>query len=470
LAGLPPDAGPTGRNRSAQRPLWRNLLISVGAVLALLASTFAAGAPAQAHPRPPDRRPVIFVHGFVGSGGQFETQALRFASNGYSPDLIEALDYDSLFGVKPMEEVWNDLDAMIDRKLEESGADQVDLLGHSLGTRVSQGYLNSSPERAARVAHYINLDGFPGAAPPGGVPTLAVWGEGLEDVNFGGAENVHLSDQSHVQIASSAETFDAVYRFINDRPPRTTKIVPQWFITVAGRAILFPSNVGAEGATLQVWEVDGRTGMRRHRRPKATFTLGPDGAFGPFRASTFKHYEFAIVRDGQTHHFYMERFVRSDHLVRLLTQEPGTGLDLLREKSDTTTTMTLVRYKEFWGDQAADANDVLTIDGQNILTPPIAPRSKRLIGLFAFDAGLDGVTDLSAPIPTFVGLPFLSGADVNMVATTPPDRSIELRVEPRGDERTVNAVNVPNWASTSHHVSIHLRDFTDAEVWHFGRR
>jgi len=445
----------------------RKLLLSVCAVLALLTTTVAAGSPAGAHRRPPDRRPVVFVHGFVGSGGQFETQSLRFASNGYPIDHVVALDYDSLFGVKPMEEVWNDLDALIDRKLEETGADGVDLLGHSLGTRVSQGYLNSSPERAARVAHYVNLDGFPGAEPPGGVPTLAVWGEGNDELDFGGATNVHLPDQSHVQIASSAETFDAVYRFFNDRPPRTMKIVPQWWITLAGRAILFPSNVGAEGVRLEVWEVDGRTGMRRHHRPRATFTLGPDGAWGPFWASSFKHYEFAITRGDQTHHFYMQRFVRSDHLVRLLTQEPGTGLDALREKSDTTTSLTLLRYKEFWGDQG-DAGDVLTIDGQNILTPPIAPRAKRLIALFAFDAGLDGTTDLSAPLPAFVALPFISGADVNMVATAPPTRSIELRVEPRGDEGTVDVVNVPNWPSSTHHNSVHLRDFTDADLL-FGR-
>ena len=46
--------------------------------------------------------------------------------------------------------------------------------------------------------------------------------------------------------------------------------------------------------------------------------------------------EFAIVFPGSTHHFYSEPFVRSDHLTRLLTQMPGTGLDSLREKSDTT--------------------------------------------------------------------------------------------------------------------------------------
>ena len=40
---------------------------------------------------------MIFVHGFSGSGAQFETQARRLASNGYPAEHIEAHDYDSLF-------------------------------------------------------------------------------------------------------------------------------------------------------------------------------------------------------------------------------------------------------------------------------------------------------------------------------------------------------------------------------------
>ena len=45
----------------------------------------------------------------------------------------------------------------------------------------------------------------------------------------------------------------------------------------------------------------------------------------------------------------------------------------LREKSDTTASLTLVRYKEMWGDQGA-GSDVLTLNGTNVLTPAIAPR------------------------------------------------------------------------------------------------
>jgi len=105
-----------------------------------------------------------------------------------------------------------------------------------------------------------------------------------------------------------------------------------------------------------------------------------------------------VLWPGSTQHFYYEPFRREDRLVRLLTQVPGTGLDTLREKSAGTTNLNFVRYKELWGDQGTD-DDILTIDGTNVLTPPIAPRAKRLNALFVFDRGLDGVTDLTAPIP-----------------------------------------------------------------------
>ena len=389
----------------------RKLFLATFAVVALLGATIADSVPAGAHRSSPPRRPVIFVHGFVGSGAQFETQAMRFTSNGYRASDVAVEEYDSTFGSTTTADVWNDLDGLIARLLAESHADKVELVGHSLGTSISQGFLRSSPARAAKVAHYVNLDGFPSTSLPGGVPTLAVWGEGNSGGSITGATNVYQPDHSHVQVATAAETFDAMYRFFTGHPPKTTNLVPQRHVVLSGRAQLFPSNVGAAGQTLQVWEVDGRTGLRKGHHPKATFTVAADGSWGPFFGRSNKHYELAVLWAGSTHHFYFEPFIRSDRLVRLLTQTPGTGLDLLRQKSPTTANLIFTRYKEMWGDQGPQS-DTLTVNGLNVLTPAIAPRAKRLNALFAFDNKLDGQTDLSAPIAAFASLPFISGADV----------------------------------------------------------
>ena len=84
------------------------------------------------------------------------------------------LEYDSSAIATILPAVLAALDALIAELQAETGAAQVDLIGHSLGTTVSHNFL-ATPERAANVAHYVNIDGRTAAAPPGGVPTLALW-------------------------------------------------------------------------------------------------------------------------------------------------------------------------------------------------------------------------------------------------------------------------------------------------------
>lgn len=438
-------------------------LVTLVALLATSLATAVPADPADAHPGRdrPELRPVIFVHGGSGSAAQFETQAMRLTSNGYPADLVDALEYDSTFGTNTMEDVWTELDELVARMLAESRADQVDLLGHSLGTAVSQGYLDSSPERAAQVAHYVNIDGAQADAPPGGVDTLAVWGEGDQSRRIVGARNFRAPDQAHVQVATSAETFAEFFELFNDRPPRTTKVVPEPFgrVRLSGKANVFPSNVGADGTTLEIWRVDPDTGERISRRPRATFDIGKDGSWGPFRANRRHHYEFALIWDETTtQHYYFEPFVRSNHLIRLLTSEPGTGIDLIIDESDNHTSVNFIRYKEWWADQGQN-DDVLTIDGQSILNPATSPRSKRVNAIFAHDVGSDGVTDLSEPIPVFFGLPFITGVDLFIPASIPPDATVSFAMTARDGGGRTAVINVPNFASSRHQVTVQFRDF-----------
>jgi pimeloyl-ACP methyl ester carboxylesterase len=104
------------------------------------------------------------------SGAQYETQALRWASNGY-PQPVTAIDRTSAG--------FNDqMDAFVDALLADTGQQQVYVLAHSLGTFLMASYLNSSPERAARVAKYVSIDGVSAATCPGGVPCMGLWARG----------------------------------------------------------------------------------------------------------------------------------------------------------------------------------------------------------------------------------------------------------------------------------------------------
>ena len=100
----------------------RGIAVLVALVLALV-SGCGRPWPGGGHPgggHRPDH-PIVFVHGFAGSAAQFESQALRFTSNGYPQEWIGAIDYDSTFGLASREQVWLNLDAEIDRILAETG-------------------------------------------------------------------------------------------------------------------------------------------------------------------------------------------------------------------------------------------------------------------------------------------------------------------------------------------------------------
>jgi pimeloyl-ACP methyl ester carboxylesterase len=431
------------------------LVAAVAAALGSLTIVGAAGVAAGSDVP----RSIVFVHGFSGSGAQFETQARRFASNGYDDKSIAVVDYDSTFGSESTDQVFTRLDGIIEGLLERSGGDQVDLLGHSLGTRMMQEYLRSSPERAARVAHYVNLDGFPSGDLPGGVETLAIWGRGDPARQIVGAENVRLDDQTHTQTVTSPETFVEIYSFFNDETPKTTKILPErdGSAALSGRAVLFPQNAGVDGATLEIYEVD-ETGHRTAKRPVTTLPLRGTGQWGPFEGEGDQRYEFAIVREGAAvHHLYYEPFLRDDRWIRLLTSPPGAGIGALVTTSDKQSGLVVQRYREWWGDQG-DESDVLSVDGENVHNPANTPIDKRAIGLFLFDDEDDGASDLSAPIPTLAALPFITGADVFIPASPRGKDTISVRSTPRGGKGKVKRMDVPAWPSATDRTSIQFSE------------
>src|SRR5438309_10252277 len=202
-----------------------------GAVLALSGASAADAASSF------KQNPIVFVHGIEGTGAQFESQKMRFMSNGYPERWIDEVDYNSTRAVADKSEVDQQIDDAIAALKQRTGRSQVDVVAHSLGTSVMYDYLTNGPMAAARranVAHYVNVDG---QSQNPGVPTLAVWaGRGTPGRNMDGAENVTIPDQTHVQTCTSAETFIQYYRFrTGHRPARD--IVPQsGSIQAAGQA------------------------------------------------------------------------------------------------------------------------------------------------------------------------------------------------------------------------------------------
>jgi pimeloyl-ACP methyl ester carboxylesterase len=441
-------------------------LLGMMAVLLLAAMFVPSTAPAHADYiwHIPGTHPVVFVHGGSGSGSQFESQAQRFESNGYPADYIYAVDYDSTFSVETRQDVWTRLDQLIATIQAKTGDNQIDLIGHSRGAEMSYSYVESSPARAANVARFINLDS--GSSPkdrlPAGIPTLGIWaGRGhCVGCTVVGATNVDIPNQTHVQLATSAETFVEMYKYLVGREPATRDIVPEYPLSVelSGRAVYFPQNTGVPVAALQIWRVDAVTGRRLTAGPDATYAISGDGSWGPFRAIGGAHYEFALLRTNEpTHHFYYEPFLRSDHLIRLQTEPAGGPISTYTDSSDRQTDLIIFRNKELWGDQGAE-NDVLTVNGTNIVSPATHPIERFVNATFVFDKGADGVTNLGVPVEPFASISFLAAVDLFIPASIPPDGTVSCILWPR-DGGHPQTINIPNWASSTDKVTLQFNDY-----------
>src|SRR3954449_3311129 len=431
----------------------------VGASLACVALVLAYAQPAAAAPTSFAQNPILFVHGIEGSGSQFESQKMRFMSNGYPEKWIDELDYDSTRAVGDKSEVDAQIDAKVAALKKATGKAKVDVIAHSLGTSVMYDYMtngSSAEERRASIGRYVNVDGQQSNP---GVPTLALWaGRGDPGRSMDGATNVTIPNQTHVQTCTSAQSFVEYFKFLTGKAP-AHDIVPQTgAIELGGRVLNFPENTGLSGATVQLWKVDAN-GTRIGSAPVHSVTVGDSGDFGPLSAETGQRYEFALVRAGRpTHHLYYEPFVRSDYMIRLLESD---AISAYTGNRPGTSGAVIIRYKELWGDQGSQS-DVLKINGLSICTPDLCPISKQVNAFFAYDRNGDHQSDLSKD-PALSQLPFITGADVYVPGATPPNATVTYELLSRG-AGPARTLKVPNWESGQHTITIQWNDFEHVDT------
>jgi pimeloyl-ACP methyl ester carboxylesterase len=386
--------------------------------------------------------PIVFVHGFAGSAQQYESQAMRFVANGYPQERIIAYDHDGA-GLDTEAYVAG-VAEVVDDALASFDVDQVYLVGHSRGTGVSTTYL-SDPAQAAKVAKYVAIDGQPC---PDTVPCVAPTQEAFPG-------------QSHVEVATSKESFAMQYEFLVDEAPEVVDIVPQSDpVEIEGRAVNFPANTGRE-ATLSIWEIDAATGARTGDEPHATYELGPDGAFGPLEITAGAHYEYALTSDASpvTHHLYLQPYLRSSHLVRLLSSPPDGPTRANSNVGDDHASLIAIRMREWYAE--GEDRDVLdiSVDGGEPVDAITDFVGNGAIGLHIHDdAATPGETTLE-PLPYFSEQPFQSGIDVFMPASADGSSTITVTNLPRGDTDRPQVLNVPAWPSSEHATSVVFTDW-----------
>lgn len=387
--------------------------------------------------------PIVFVHGFAGSAQQIESNAMRFVANGYPEDRIVAYDHDGAGLDIPGYAAG--LTEVVDEALAEFDVEQVYLIGHSRGTSVSTLYLGD-PAQAAKVAKYVAIDGRP-CLEPQVVPCIA-------------PTQPQFPRQTHVEVATSKESFAVQYEFLVGEAPEVVDIVPQRQpVEISGRAVNFPANTGRE-ATLDIWAIDADTGARTGDEPHASIELDTDGGFGPVELENGAHYEYALSSDATpvVHHLYLQPYVRSSGFVRLLSSAPDGPVRQNTNLGEEHSALVITRMREWHASGDADVLE-LSVDGgepADVITDFVG---NNAIGLHVHDdAATPGETTLTK-LPYFGDQPFQSGIDVFLPASPDADGTLTARNLPRGDAARPQTLNAPNWPSAGHTVSLVFSDW-----------
>jgi predicted alpha/beta hydrolase family esterase len=363
--------------------------------------------------------PIVMVHGLIGSGDTYELQMLRFASNGYPQDMLYTFEWNTL-DLNNSLHIFR-LNEFIDKVLATTGYEQVDLVGHSLGGVLVHEY-SEKIERAMKVRNLVLL-GAPLQDGPGGtknniLPTLNIWSAYdrvvTSGANIKGAKNLQLIGKDHFQVASSIESFEAMYQFFRNRLPETTEIISQENPIVSGKVLSFGENITGEGATLEVYEVDANTGKRLNSIPDAVFSIDASNEWGPFQTKTGAYYEFRVwtERPGdRAIRFYKESFIRDNKNVIIRYSPPNGSLlkvvfDLLIPVDND---LAIVTY--FNASQAViRGRDELLMNDFVLSTALYAAANLTTVALFMFDVNDNGVSD-GNPLPFIREIPALSVAD-----------------------------------------------------------
>lgn len=403
----------------------------------------AAAATPAAPLQPADMLPIVFVHGYLGSGAQYRTQAMRFASNGWPAERIRAIDYGGLSATG--------LDAFIDQVRQEFGVTQVYVAAHSLGTAIMLGYLLNATQ-SSKVRAYAALDG---------VGALCIWGTRCTSIS------ASSMGQSHVEASTSAESFRRQFQHFVGRAPTTTNVVaePADQVRIGGRAVDFTTNAAASGATGQVWEVNNTTGHRVGTAPVASFSVGADGNFGPIRVNGQRRYEIAISRSGvPTVHYYYQPFIRTSLLLRLQTLTAGSPIVANTNRGPNHSVAVVLRYREWWS--TGTTRDTLQVStsspaGNQPATNVLSQlTSNSICGIHLHDNAATPRQTTLAALSYFSSQPFQTGIDVYMPASpTQPLGTITFVNAPRGDTLRQQRIAVPNWPATNDASLVEFNDY-----------
>jgi triacylglycerol lipase len=229
----------------------RRIVLVLGTVAAVLVP--AASASAQA----PVQNPILFVHGFAGSASNWDTMIDRLRAAGY-PAALRAFSYNS---AQSNVTIAQQVAQQANRLRADTGAAEVDIVAHSMGSLSSRYYLKNLGG-TANVDDWVSLGGpnhgtstallcgflvscremLPGSSflnalnsgdetpgafdeTPGGVWYQTVWSPCDEIINpdrsviLQGAINSQTGCVGHLGLLTSQAVFDTVQSMVTEIAP-----------------------------------------------------------------------------------------------------------------------------------------------------------------------------------------------------------------------------------------------------------
>ena len=399
---------------------------------------------AQSPPCDESAPPLIMAHGLLAAGDTWSRHARRLISSGRCSDRIIAYDWNTL---DQQADHTSSLDLFIDEVRDRFDVTRVDLMGHSAGGKLGYDYL-MTPERAEKVRRYIHIGSFPNEGPAGPaeapIPTLNLWSPDdtvVEGADIEGATNVSLPGEDHYSVATSNASFDAIYQFLYDeRVPETLHDLSTEALSVeetplafiSGRGLTLGENQPEVGTRVDIWEIDPETTARQTLTHEVT--LGTRGEFKDLELSVGRSYEMTTRPDlnhdeaspdpiPPTVRYFRPSVRYNDPLVYLRTLPgPGSLASLILNPIPFTDDQSVVVI--FSASRAFSfIRDVLTLNGDPLLSEENASPEDTAIALFIFDINGDG--EPGGRLPLFDTFPFLSALDLPL--SPDPNGRYEVR-------------------------------------------
>ncbi|MHA1933435.1 MAG: esterase/lipase family protein, partial [Promethearchaeota archaeon] len=89
------------------------------------------------------QNPILFVHGYSGNAGNWNTMKLKFYYDGWPGEILRAFTFSDTWNGTSEGNIINaqSIENWVDELLNDTGADKVDIIAHSMGGLSSRYYL-----------------------------------------------------------------------------------------------------------------------------------------------------------------------------------------------------------------------------------------------------------------------------------------------------------------------------------------